>query len=229
MQLTQLPQRQRPAAGGVEPALGVGEFGRLAVDRQLHLLGGELRRRGVSHRFRFRSCGRPGAEPVGGDAADRGQRRPRRAAAFQPFGRGRQPARPVGGDRALEAGVVVAEHRQRDHHHHRPGGDLEGAAAAGERPHQSAATDHQRVEDGGGADPVGEGDGEAAGVEGLRGGDGDDAGQDRPGAGRVDEAEAGADEDARPEAVAALGGVDAAGEARAEGLHPGGQRRRQEQ
>ena len=129
------------------------------------------------------------------------------------FGRVDEEARQVGGDPVLEADVVVAEHRQGDDDHHRAHRDLQADAAARQRGDDLAPAEHQEVEDDGRADPVGEGDREAAGGERLRGGDGDHAGEDRAGAGRVDEAEAGADRGARPEAVALAFGDSGAGSA----------------
>ena len=62
--------------------------------------------------------------------------------------------------------------------------------------------EHHHVEHRGGADRVREGNRELAEGEGLRGGDGDHPGEDRPGARRVDEPQARADDEAAAEALA---------------------------
>ena len=169
-----------------------------------------------------------GAEPVPVAAADFGQRVLGGVALFDPFGRVAQEGGQRGDDVRLELGVVALPHREGDEDHDRAHRHLEGAAAAGQRGGELAAAEHQRVEDDRRADRVGEDDGEAAGVEGLRGRGGEDAGEDRAGAGRVEDTEAEAEPDPGPEAVAALLHPDPAGEAGAEGLDPGGQRRDQE-
>ena len=213
----QRAQRQRPVAGGVEPALGCRRIpercrapaGWLPVRRRLWLRRGR---------------GRP-ADAVRGFAADAFERRLRRGRVLEAFGRVDQEAGQGGGDRVLELDVVVAPHRQRDDDHHRAHRDLQAAAAAGERRDQPPPAQHQEVEDDGGADPVAERHREAAAGERLRGGDDDHTRQNRPSAGRVDDAEAGADRCPRPKAVPAAGDSGPTGKATQPCLDPVGERR----
>jgi len=136
-----------------------------------------------------------------------------------------QEAGQAAGDLVLEFDVVVAEHRQRDDDHHRAHRDLQADAAASQRRGHPPPTQHQEVEDDRRADPVAERDGETAGGEGLRSRDGDHSGKDRPGAGRVDEAEAGPDCGSRPETVAAGLNPGATGKTTHRRLDPRRQRR----
>ena len=168
-----------------------------------------------------------GADPVA-LGAQPGELLAHRVALLQLLGRVDDEVRQVVGDRGLEAGVVVADHQQRDDDHHRAHRHLQppglGSEAGGEPP----PAEHQEVEDDGAADRVGEGDAEPPGGERLRGRDGDHAGEDRPGAGRVDEAEAAAEQHPGEEAVAAAG-LRRRDDAADPGLQPGGERRRQQE
>ncbi len=148
-------------------------------------------------------------------------------ALLQVLGRVDEDGRQVAGDRGLEAGVVVAGHQQGDDHHHRAGRHLQPPGLRRQPGDQLAAAEQEEVEDDGAAGRIGERDREPAGGEGLRGRDGDHAGEDRPGAGRVDEAEAGAEEEPRAEPVAAAG-LRRRDDPRDPGLEPRRDRRHQQ-
>ena len=135
-------------------------------------------------------------------AANRGQGVGDRVAALQPRAGIDEEGRQVLGDRLLEAQVEVGGHRHGDQHHRRPGRGLDPSAGGLHPVDELAPAQHQHVEHRARAERVGQRDGELAGREVLRGGDGDDAREDRPGAGRVDEAEAGADQEPGAEARA---------------------------
>ncbi len=214
----QARQGQRLVPGGVEPLLVADEFRRLAEHRQAGFHGFAA--------APARRARRPRPDAVGRLTANVSERRLRRGGVLQAFGRVDEEAGQIGGDLVLELDVVVAEHRQRDDDHHRPHRDLQDGPAPGKRRDHLAAAEHEEVEDDGGTESVGEGDGEATGIEGRRGGDDDHAGEDRSRAGGVEDAEAGPDRGARPEAVAlGMGDAGAARELTDPGLEAGRQGR----
>ena len=125
----QLPHRQRLVAGGVEPALGVGEFGRLAVFEQLRPL---LRRASRLVPAPLRLALGAAAPALLASPAAQGADAVRSTpliSASAVFAASVSSSSSAGLTRkdgrsaaivALEAEVVVAEHRQRDDDHHRP-------------------------------------------------------------------------------------------------------------
>ena len=180
-------EAQRPAAGGVEPPLVSREVRRGAEVRQARRLDA--------------------LAPGGRDREAR-----RAAQVVQPAGddvRGLEPVRRVDerrgqvvGDGRLEAHVEVRRHG--DAGDDQDGGQraLQARSAPGgpHAPGQGAPAQREGEQHERGAQSKGEADGHGAR---RRGPDGDDRGQDRPRARRVDEAQCGADEQARGEAVAA--------------------------
>ncbi len=180
---------ERLAPGSVEPILRPGEVRRLPVgleaDRLIELGRRDDRRAVLAH-----------GGQVGRD----------RLALLEVAGRVDEDTWQVAGDRGLEADVQVRGHRDGDEHHHGAHRHLhppaDGVQALGEPP----AAEQQQVEDDRGADRVREGDGEAPGREVLRRRDDDHTGEDRPRARGVDQAEAGADDQSRAEAVSSESG-----------------------
>ena len=102
-------------------------------------------------------------------------------------------------------------------------------ALPGQPAREPPAPDHQDVQDHRGSEAVGERHREPPGGEGLRRRHGDHAGQDRPGARRVHESQARAEEETGPEALARARRAPGARrhEPAERGLEPGAQRRDQ--
>jgi hypothetical protein len=158
---------------------------------------------------------RRGAQPIQ-PAGDRVRR-------LQAAGGIDQRGRQVLGDRRLEAHVEVRRHRDAGEDEHERQRALQAGAAPGgaQALHERPPAERQREQHERRPQREGEPDGHRARRSGA---DGDDRGQDRPGARRVDEAQRGADEQARGEPVAAPARAQAR-QARQRRLQPRGHRR----